>query len=218
MTAYDWWLGASLVLNLLFIVGTPMVLFIRFLTNRLKTWVIGVNGPPVVRLMRVKGKMIEMKDGERSADLHIDPVMVKTSVDGRPVVFYDRANITQVVPQDAKEANRLRPYEVPAEIEGVLANGGVKLRVIESYKGQCYNDQDHLLVRREDGSMSDLGTRWRRIDGLFLNDKRRSDNMHKLNAEPDGMWTFLERATPMLVIVAIVLILAFWATAGGMAK
>lgn len=207
-------LAASLIVNVLFIVGIPGTLFVRFILRRMKTWVIGLNGPPTIRLMTVRGSRITLNDGGKKGDLEIDPTLSPVSTDGMPVVFYDRKTIQQIAPDDGRDA-QVPNGSAGTYVEDVQADGRT-VRQLKPYDGNCINDGDELVIKKRDGVHVNIGTNWRRIDGRFLNEKRRGHNVADLVGEPDGMWEALGKAMPFMMIVALFMIGGLFFTVAGL--
>lgn len=199
MDVTEAFLTVSMLLNLGFILGIPATIGIRALLRKTKTWVIGLGSVPKIELRTVRKNRIVIKDGDREGDLEVLPQLNRTAADDRRVIFYDRENLHQIAP-------------VEAAGEG---DGPARYRYLQhaGFLGHCDNDDVPTVVTYKGKEVS-IGLVWQRITGWYLNQKRRSHNVDKVNGGEGGMWDFLQRATPILVLVVIVMMIGMFATIG----
>ncbi len=195
-------LTISILLNTVFVLGVPAVLFVRFLIRRTKWWAVGQGaGGVVIREGRPRNGFWHWKGAGKVGLVVIDQALVQQAHDGRPVIWVDTDSATQISPKRLAELPNL-PKELQAAKVEYGATGG--------FMGVASNDLEATTVQGLDGKPKKLSyTVWTRINGWRLMKTFRDIRVAQMGESNAGLWGALERMGPLigLVLIAMLIIL-----------
>lgn len=203
MNVTEAFLLVSLLLNLAFMLGVPITLFVRFLIRRTKWVIVGQgSGGLDYRLGRPTGGYYLWKlPGGRGALVAIQPDLVGQDREGRPVIYVDTDSMHQIA------QTRFSPAELAALPEE-YRKAVLELAQLPRYAGRALNDADKTEIIGIDGVKKTLKyIVWTRISGSRLYKAFKDIRVAQMNESNVGMWATLERLAPILSIVAIIMLI-----------
>ncbi|MFA5943720.1 MAG: hypothetical protein WC876_04550 [Candidatus Thermoplasmatota archaeon] len=202
MNVTEAFLMVSILLNSVFILGLPIVLFARFLLRRTRWRIIGqgANGVDFREGRPKNGFFLWAAGGGKNALVTIDGALTGTSTDGRPVLWVDTDSATQIAPQRLVDLGAVPDKYKAATIE---------LAVLPSFKGQAVNDGEQTVLKGADGKTEKKLSYlvWQRISGWRLFKTYRDIRVAQLNDPETGMWGVIERMGPLLGFIAVILLI-----------
>jgi hypothetical protein len=206
MNATEIVLTVSLLLNVAFLLGAPIVLFVRFLIRRVRWIIIGMGANGIeVRHGTPKGGYYLWKGHGKNGIVLIEGRLVGTATDGRQVLWVDTDNCHQIAPERLSTGDLAR---LPDDVKKKLVGGG-QLGQLAHFRGAALNDSAMTSIQSLDGKTVNLPYLvWQRISGWRLFKAVRDTRVSQLNDPQAGLAALAEKLVPLGVLLALVLLIA----------
>lgn len=200
MNITEAFLLVSLLINVAFVLGIPILLFVRFLLRRTRWRIIGQGANGVdFREGRPRNGFFTWKSHGKTGFVAIDQKLVGTATDGRPVLWVDTDTCHQIAPTRITELGAL-----PKELETVEH----EYAQLPGFKGRATNDLEQTTVQGADGKVKGLSYHvWTRISGWRLFKVYRDIRISQLNDPNAGLAALAQVLMPLGMIVAIGLLI-----------